>query len=126
MIEFTASGNTKNTDSFLDAILRGDQYSNLDTYAQKGVEALRQATPKESGLTADSWEYEITRTAGGGVTIYWTNTNVVNGFHVAIGLQYGHSTGTGGWVEGQDFINPAIQPIFDSIADSVWKEVQNA
>jgi hypothetical protein len=125
MIKITAGGNTNNTDAFLKRILEGDLYSNLDSFAQRGVDALRQATPKESGATADSWTYEIDR-SGGGVTIYWINTNVVNGFNVAIGLQYGHGTGTGGWVEGYDYINPALRPIFDEIAEGVWKEVQKA
>lgn len=125
MIKFTAGGDTKNTDAFLDAMMRGDLYSNLDSFAQRGVDALRAATPKESGATANSWTYEIER-KGDQVTIWWVNTNVVNGFNVAIGLQYGHGTGTGGWVEGYDYINPALKPIFDAIADDVWKEVQRA
>jgi hypothetical protein len=74
-------------------------------------------------MTAESWDYEIVKTSGG-VTIWWNNTNVIGGFNVAIGLQYGHATGTGGWIHGYDFINPALRPIFDEIADSVWKEVQ--
>jgi hypothetical protein len=122
MIKFTTSGSTANTDGFLDKIINGDPYSGLDAYAQRGVEALQSATPEESGLTASSWTYEIVKNASG-VTIWWNNTNVVNGFNVAIGLQYGHGTGTGGWVEGYDYINPALRPIFDEIADGVWEEV---
>jgi len=99
--------------------------TDLDYQAQRGVEALRQATPLESGLTADQWSYEIDR-SGGSTTIWWINTHVVDGFNVAIGLQYGHGTGTGGWVEGYDYINEALKPLFDEIADSVWREVQNA
>lgn len=125
MISYSVSGNTNRTDSFLDKMIHGDPFSNLDSYAQRGVDALRSVTPFDSGITADSWSYEIERT-GGGVTIWWKNTNIVNGFNVAIGLQYGHGTGTGGWIEGQDYINPALRPIFDDIANSVWKEVQNA
>lgn len=125
MLRITSSGDTKNTDAFLDNILRGDLFSSLDGFAQKGVEALRSATPRESGLTADSWTYEIER-EGDQVTIWWVNTNTINGFNVAIGLQYGHGTGTGGWVEGYDYINPALKPLFDQIADEVWKEVQKA
>jgi len=125
MISFTAGGNTNNTDSFLNRMIKGDLFSSLEPLAQQGVEALRAATPRETGLTADSWTYEIER-KGGGVTIWWSNTNVENGFHVAIGLQYGHGTGTGGWIEGYDYINPALRPIFDMIADGVWKEVQKA
>lgn len=125
MISITSSGNTKNTDTFLDRILKGDLFPSLDGYAQRGVDALRSATPEETGLTADSWSYEIER-KGDQVTIWWINTNVVNGFHVAIGLQYGHGTGSGGYVQGYDYINPALRPIFDKIADEVWKEVQKA
>lgn len=124
MIRYTVSGKTTNTDNFLDRILNGDPYSGLERHAQRGVEALRQATPEKSGLTADSWSYEIER--GDNVTIWWKNSNSVNGFNVAIGLQYGHGTGTGGWVEGYDYINPALKSIFDQIADDVWREVQQA
>lgn len=125
MISFSASGNTNRTDAFLDAMISGRPFRRLDSLAQRGVDALAAATPRDSGLTASSWTYEITETAGA-VTIYWNNTNVINGFHVAIGLQYGHGTGTGGWVEGYDYINPALRPIFDEIANSMWREVQNA
>ena len=89
------------------------------------MDALRAATPVDSGLTAESWTYEIEEKSGS-ITIWWLNENVVNGFNVAIGLQYGHGTGTGGWVQGYDYINPALRPIFDEIADNVWKEVQKA
>lgn len=125
MISFSVGGNTKNTDAFLSAMIAGRQYKNLDSHAQRGVNALRAETPRDSGLTADSWTYEIVD-SGGALTIWWKNTNIVNGFNVAIGLQYGHGTGTGAWVEGYDYINPALKPIFDDIANQVWKEVQNS
>lgn len=125
MLRITSGGNTKNTDRFLDRILRGDIFPDLDSQARRGVDALRSATPQESGLTSDSWDYEIVR-KDGNTTIWWRNTNVVNGFHVAIGLQYGHGTRAGGFIVGQDYINPALKPIFDDIADAVWKEVQKA
>jgi hypothetical protein len=125
MISFTAGGSTANTDRFLSAMIRGDLYSNLESFAQRGVDALRAATPVDSGLTAESWTFEIEEKSGS-ITIWWLNENVVNGFNVAIGLQYGHGTGTGGWVQGYDYINPALRPIFDEIADNVWKEVQKA
>jgi hypothetical protein len=125
VITITSGGSTANTDAFLSRILRGDLFPSLDSHAQRGVEALREATPKESGLTADSWSYEIER-EGDQVTIWWLNTNTVNGFNVAIGLQYGHGTGQGGWVQGYDYINPALRPLFDTIANDVWKEVQRA
>lgn len=125
MLRVTSEGSFKNTNAFLDRILKGDIYPDLHQYAQRGVDALRSQTPVESGLTADSWGYEIQET-GATTTIWWTNTNVVNGFHVAIGLQYGHGTGQGGWVQGYDYINPALKSVFDEIADAVWKEVQKA
>lgn len=125
MISITSAGSFRNTDRFLDAILKSDISSNLEAHAQRGVNALAQATPSESGLTADSWTFEIERN-GASVNIWWKNTNVVNGFNVAIGLQYGHGTGTGGWVAGQDYINGALRPIFDEIAEAIWREVQNA
>lgn len=125
MISITSGGNTNRTDSFLDRCIQGDLFPSLDSYAQKGVDALRSATPEETGLTADSWEYEIVR-KGDSVSIFWNNTNQINGFHVAIGLQYGHGTGNGGWVQGYDYINPALRPLFDQIANEVWKEVQRA
>lgn len=125
MIKFTTSGNTNNTDKFLERMIKGDLYSGIERYAQEGVNALRAATPKDTNLTSESWAYEIVRSAGQ-VTIWWKNTNVVNGFNVAIGLQYGHGTGTGGWVQGYDYINPALRPVFDKIANGVWEEVQRA
>ena len=124
MIEFVAAGSTAKTDAFLDKILAEDPYNGLEHFAQRGVDALMAATPHESGETAAAWTYEIQR--GGKITIWWINTHVENGFNVVIGLQYGHGTGTGGWVQGYDFINPALRPIFDEIANDVWKEVQNA
>lgn len=125
MISYRVDGSTKRTEDFLAKMAKGDLYSGLEPLAQQGVDALRGATPRETGATADSWSYEIVN-EGGSVTIWWRNSHMVNGFNVAIGLQYGHGTGTGGWVQGYDFINPALKPIFDKIADAVWKEVQKA
>lgn len=113
------------TEKFLDRIIHGDLYSNLQPHAQRGVDALAASTPRDSGETADAWSYEIV-VEGDQVTIWWTNNKQVDGFHVAIGLQYGHATKGGGWVEGYDFINPSLKAIFDEIADAVWKEVQRA
>lgn len=125
MISYSVGGSTKRTEDFLNKMIRGDLYSGLEPHAQRGVDALRAATPRESGITAESWSYEII-ISGGAVTIWWKNTNLINGFNVAIGLQYGHGTGTGGYVQGQDYINPALKSIFDEIANAVWKEVQKA
>jgi hypothetical protein len=104
---------------------KGDLYSGVPPLAQRGVDALRAATPRDSGATANAWGYEIVNT-GSSITIWWINSNNINGFPVAIGLQYGHGTGTGGWVQGYDYINPALKAIFDEIAESVWREVTRA
>lgn len=125
MIEFTVSGNTKRTEDFLDKMMSDDPYANIQRLAQRGVDALRSATPRESGETADRWSYEIVQN-GSSFTIHWLNDHVVAGFNVAVGLQYGHGTGTGGYVVGRDYINPALHGVFDQIADEVWKEVQRA
>lgn len=125
MIRFTTGGSTRNTENFLQRIIHGDLYSKLETYGRLGVDRLRQATPIESSLTADSWEYEIEE-KNGSYTLWWLNTNEIDGFNVAVGLQYGHGTGAGGWVAGYDYINPALKPILDKLADEVWKEVQKA
>lgn len=93
----------------------------LDKYGKMGVEALSSATPVDSGLTASSWYYEI-QNDGNSASIEFHNSHINKGVPIAIILQYGHGTGTGGWVEGRDYINPAIQPIFDQLAEEVWKE----
>lgn len=122
MIRVESSGNFDKTRAFFNRIFNNDELSNLDRYGQMGVEALASATPVRSGLTANSWGYRIIDD-GPRTTIEWYNDNMVEGTPLVILLQYGHATGTGGYVEGHDFINPAIQPIFDMIADEVWKEV---
>lgn len=122
---FKHRGNFKKTLRFFNYI-SGRSYLNvLDKYGQEGVAALSAATPVDSGETAASWTYDIERTDS--VTrIAWVNTNQNQNVLIAILIQYGHGTATGGYVEGRDFINPAIRPVFDKIADSVWKEVANA
>ena len=94
----------------------------LSKYGEIGVQALSEATPKDSGITASSWSYEV-KMRDGNPGIFWSNSNVNQGVNIAIILQYGHGTGTGGWVEGVDYINPALKPIFDKLIDDVWKEV---
>jgi hypothetical protein len=103
----------------------GDIYKSLDAAAKMGVNALASAVPKDSGLAADSWNYKIER-SGSSVKIIWTNNDVENGFPVAIMLQYGYGTGTGGYVQGRDYINPTMKPVFDNIADQVWRVVTSA
>lgn len=122
MIRVRTSGSFKNTTSFLGRLLRGDLYADFNRYGQMGVDALSTATPIASGATAAAWGYTIQKTRSG-TTIVWTNSNENKGATIALLLQYGHGTGTGGYVEGYDYINPAIRPIFDQIAINVWEKV---
>lgn len=122
MIRFVHKGGFKKTEEFLSKAQKGDFYQRLEEYGRQGVQALSSMTPLESGKTALSWDYEIEHNAKG-VSIYWKNSNVQNGVNIAVILQYGHGTGTGGYVQGIDYINPAIRPIFDEIEQQVWKEV---
>ena len=122
MIKFRHKGDFSKTIKFMNNAKKAVSLDVLDKYGNEGVAALASATPKDSGFTAGSWYYEIER-QNGSATIRFLNSNVVRGINIAIILQYGHGTGTGGWVEGRDYINPAIQPIFDKIAENAWKEV---
>ena len=122
MIRVSDKGNFSKTFRYLEKLKKRDYLKVLDKYGREGVAALASATPVETGLTANSWKYEITKT-NGSATITFTNSNIQNGIPIAIILQYGHGTGTGGWVQGRDYINPAIQPVFDRIANEAWKEV---
>lgn len=125
MISFHVGGSTKRTEAFLKAVANLKIDGVLDACGQEGVQALSMATPYSTGLAANSWTYKI-ESKGGIYTISWYNGDVENGFPVAIMLQYGYSTGTGGYVQGQDYINPAIKPIFDKISERVWKAVTSA
>lgn len=124
MIKISLKGNFKNIEKFFDGVknrLPQRIRSVLDRYGRQGVAALQMYTPKDSGETANSWKYEIFN-----LGIAWENTNTTsNGTSIAILLQYGHGTRNGGYVQGRDYINPALQPIFDEIADNCWKEVKN-
>lgn len=122
MISYSVSGSTDKMESFLKHALKVDVRAIMDSCGKQGVDALSSATPLESGRASQSWGYE-TSSKNGVYSIVWTNTDVENGFPVVIMLQYGYGTGTGGYVEGVDFINPAIKPIFEQIADKVWKAV---
>lgn len=124
-ISIVSKGDLKNTERFLRKVQKLDIRGVLEAGAQQGVKALAAATPIDSGVAKDSWNYEISSNAGGS-RITWTNSDVENGFPVIIALQYGHGTGTGGYVEGRDFINPTMRPIFDDIANKVWKAVTSA
>lgn len=123
MIRFRHSGSFKNTETFFNKLLKKDFLSNLDKYGKMGVEALSAATPRDTGKTADSWDYSIEESKNG-VKIVWTNSNVNKGVNIALLLQYGHGTRNGGYVMGRDYINPAIQPIFEQILESAWGEVK--
>lgn len=122
MLRLSTSGSTVKMEAFLKRMKREEAFKRLDHYGKLGVEALSNATPVDSSLTANSWKYRIIRTRGK-YTIEWYNTHIESGANIAILIQYGHGTGTGGWVEGRDYINPAIRPVFDKLADLVWKEV---
>ncbi len=123
MIRFKQKGDFKNLESFLNRAGNFDMRTFLDRYGREGVEALRSNTPIDSGLTASSWDYYI-ETNKRTSKIVWTNTHNISGVNIAIILQYGHATKNGGYVQGQDYINPAIRPIMDKIADDVWREVR--
>lgn len=122
MIRIKQSGNFNNTERFLKKANKMNIYNILEKYAKEGVTALASATPVNTGETADSWDYEIQKTKTG-YSIYWTNSNINNGVPIAVILQYGHGTNGGGYVQGIDYINPALKPIFDKLADNAWKEV---
>lgn len=115
-------GDFKNTEKLLKKSLGRNYRSVLESYARKGVSLLSAATPKESGETAASWGYEITQN-GSSISVIWTNTHINKGVNIAIILQYGHATRHGGYVQGRDYINPALRPIFDEMANAAWKEV---
>lgn len=121
MITFTQKGDFSRTFNFLTRV-KQLKLNDLSKYGEEGVVALRNSTPVDSGLTASSWSYTITQ-ANGKTSIEWSNSHRVSNVPIAVILQYGHATRNGGWVQGRDYINPAIQPIFDKIADMAWKEV---
>lgn len=122
MITFRQKGDFSKLTSFLEKARESVKLGDLDRYGREGVSALESATPVDTGLTAKSWSYNI-ENKNGSVTISFNNSNIQNGVPIAIILQYGHGTRNGGFVQGRDYINPAIQPIFDKIAENAWKEV---
>lgn len=124
MISVTSQGNFSKTESFLRNSQKLDIDHYLEKFGQAGVEALAAATPKDSGLTSECWYYKIEKD-GDNVTITWCNSNVVDDwYNVAVGIQYGHGTASGVYVQGIDYINPAMRTIFDELAEQIWKEVQ--
>ena len=122
MIAFRHKGDFKKLTNFLERAKEAVRLGDLDKYGREGVAALESATPVRTGLTAKSWYYQI-ENKNGVATISFHNSNIQNGVPIAVILQYGHGTGNGGWVQGRDYINPVLQPIFDEIANAAWKEV---
>lgn len=127
MIKLVSKGGSKftKTDTFFQRILEKVKLSSLDSWGRKGVNALSSATPRDSGMTAESWYYQIVRTDNG-VRLQWLNSNVNNGVNIALIIQYGHAARNGVFIEGRDYINPALKPIFNSIEESAWKEVSGS
>lgn len=121
-ISFEHKGDLSKTEKFLNDLKNRAFYKNLDRYAKIGVTALSEATPIDSGKTALSWDYSI-KVDKNSASITWVNSNVNDGQNIAILIQYGHGTGTGGYVRGVDYINPAMKPVFEEIANAIWKEV---
>lgn len=121
-INITHKGNFKKTDEFFKRGISPKYIAALNKYGQEGVRALSHATPKDSGKTASSWEYKVEKTRIG-FSIVWSNSNIINGTPIAVILQYGHGTNNGGYVQGRDYINPTLRPIFDKILNDVWMEV---
>lgn len=124
-ISLSSSGSFDKTEKYLQSLQKLDLSKIITAQAERGVRALSHATPTDSGRAANSWGYRIKKTSSS-VEIGWTNSDVENGYPVAIMIQYGHGTGTGGYIQGIDYINPAMRPIFDEIVETVWKAVISA
>lgn len=122
MIKFKVSGNFNKTQKHLEQMKNAVSKELLDKYGKMGVDALLEATPKKTGKTSESWKYGIKRQQDK-IVLYWYNTNVVDGTNVAVVLQYGHMSPRGYWIEGRDYINPAMQPVFEELAKDMWGEV---
>lgn len=122
MITFRQKGDFKKLTSFLERTKESFNIGILDKYGREGVAALASATPSDTGLTASSWYYKI-ENKNGIASVGFYNSNIQNGIPIAIIIQYGHGTGTGGYVKGRDYINPALRPIFDELAKNAWREV---
>lgn len=125
MIEVKHTGSFRRTERFLDKLSKKNYMAALRRYGEKGVEALAEATPRDTGRTAESWSYTIVK-QDEGYAIYWKNSNVQNGVNIALLLQYGHATRQGAYVRGIDYINPALKKVFKEMADELWKEVREA
>ena len=124
-ITMEVRGSYSDAEKYLEKLANSDYLSQLRAYGEEGVEALKANTPIDTGLTADSWSYEI-EMSDKGIAINWLNSNINKGVNIAVIIQYGHGTGTGGYVQGVDYINPAMQSVFDNIAESISREVASA
>jgi len=122
ILTYKTKGSFENTSKFFKKMSQKSIFKSLEQYGEEGVAALAAATPVDTGKTASSWSYE-TRQTDSSVSIIWKNSNIVDGTPIAVILQYGHGTATGGYVQGVDYINPALRPIFDKITKKIWKEV---
>lgn len=122
MFRFESSGSFDKTEAFLKGAIENKAIKMLDQYGREGVALLKSATPADTGETANSWTYEIVQDKDS-YSIIWNNTNIVNGQNIAVLIQHGHGTKNGGYVVGRDYINPALQPLFDKLADRVWEAV---
>jgi hypothetical protein len=122
MISVSASGSTKQTESFLEFLQSGAMFSGLSAGGRRGVDALSRNTPRDTGRASESWGYDVTHN-NGEHAVEWYNSDIEGGYNVVILIQYGHGTGTGGYVPGRDFINPAMSSVFDSISLDVWRQV---
>lgn len=125
MLVITRKGRFERSKHMLERSLNMDIRKILNDCGKQGVEALASATPKRTGKTAASWSYEISKTSAGW-TVTWNNSNINKGVNIALIIQYGHGTGTGAYVQGIDYINPAIRPIFENMASEVWREVRSS
>lgn len=125
MVKITHKGNFNNTTKFFRSMKEKRYLDALHRYGQEGVDALSAATPRDTGTTAASWSYEV-KYGNNEISIYWNNSNAPYGVPVAVLIQYGHATRNGGYVQGIDYINPALRPVFDKIANDIWKEVTTA
>ena len=125
MIVYKTKGEWKKTFNFFSFLSNRKYLKKLEKYGEMGVESLMKNTPKDSGKTSESWSYRIEE-GSDGISIVWTNSNFNHYVNIAVILQYGHGTGTGGYVQGIDYINPALKPIFEEIANKAWKEVTSA
>lgn len=125
MISIRQKGNFEKTEKFLKKSLGRNYMTILEKYALEGVAALSATTPVDTGLTSVSWYYDIIQNEDG-YSIVWKNANIQNGLNIAVLLQYGHATRNGGYVQGIDYVNPALKPIFEKLAEDAWMEVTNS